>query len=312
MTMTVGVDISKDWLDVHRLPDAGTARFANTETGHAALIGWLAAFDAPALVVFEATGAYHRALRQALERAARPFCKVNPRQARRFAQALGQLAKTDRIDAGVLARMGQALALEPQSPRGETQDDLNALTGARQALVKDRAALLARRATAAHALVLGQMDRRRAAIEADIAELDAAIAALVQADAALSARQAILVSIPGVGETTAATVLAEIPELGRIEGRQAAALAGLAPITRASGRWRGRAFIGGGREALRRALYMPALVATRPNPDLRATYERLVAAGKPRKLALVAVMRKLIVLANALLRKGRKWAPHAA
>ena len=134
MTMTVGVDISKDWLDVHRLPDAGTARFANTETGHAALIGWLAAFDAPALVVFEATGAYHRALRQALERAARPFCKVNPRQARRFAQALGQLAKTDRIDAGVLARMGQALALEPQSPRGETQDDLNALTGARQAM----------------------------------------------------------------------------------------------------------------------------------------------------------------------------------
>ena len=156
------------------------------------------------------------------------------------------------------------------------------------------------------------MDRRRAAIEADIAELDAALADLIRADAALSARQAILVSIPGVGETTAATVLAEIPELGRIEGRQAAALAGLAPITRASGRWRGRAFIGGGRATLRRALYMPALVATRPNPDLRATYERLVAAGKPRKLALVAVMRKLIVLANALLRKGRKWAPHAA
>ena len=312
MILTVGVDISKDWLDVCRFPDAGAARFANSGTGHAALIAWLTGLGAPVLVIFEATGAYHRALQQALERELQPFCKVNPRQARRFAQALGKLAKTDRIDAAMLARMGQALALEPQSPEGETQFDLNALSGARQALVKDRTALLARRSVTTHALVLSQLERRRAAIEADIAELDAALAALVEADATLSARQAILVSIPGIAATTAATVLAEIPELGRIEGKQAAALAGLAPITRSSGQWQGRAFIGGGRENLRRALYMPALVATRHNPDLRATYERLVAAGKPKKLALVAVMRKLLVLANALLRDGRKWVPNAA
>jgi transposase len=321
MTMTIGIDISKDWLDVGRFPDApggvGKTRFANTAAGHAALIGWLGGLGAPGeaapvRVIFEATGAYHRALSQALERAGQPFCKVNPRQARRFGQALGKLAKTDRIDAAMLARMGQVLELEPQSPPGGKQFDLSALSAARHALVKDRSALLARRGVATHALVLRQLDRRRAAIEADIAELDAALAELVQADATLCARQAILVSIPGVAAVTAATVLAEIPELGRIEGRQAAALAGLAPITRSSGQWQGRAFIGGGRANLRRALYMPALVAVRFNPDMRASYERLVAAGKPKKLALVAIMRKLLVLANALLRDGRKWASRAA
>jgi transposase len=312
--MTVGIDISKDWLDVGRFPEAPGARFANSASGHAALIAWLEGLGAPgdetpARVVFEATGAYHRGLAEALERAARPYCKVNPRQARRFAQALGRLAKTDRIDAGMLARMGHVLDLEPQ---GEKQGDLSALTSARQALVKDRNALLARRSTTGHALVLSQLDRRRAAIEADIAEIDAALAELVRADDGLRARASILVSIPGLAAVSATTILAEMPELGTLGNKQAAAMAGVAPITRSSGQWRGRAFIGGGRSSLRRALYMPALVAVRFNPDMRATYERLVAAGKPKKLALVAVMRKLIVLANALLRDGRKWAPKAA
>lgn len=321
MSMTVGIDISKDWLDVGRFPEApdcgSGARFANTAAGHAALIGWLEGLGAPGdetpvRVVFEATGAYHRALAGALERAGQPSCKVNPRRTRRFAQAAGRLAKTDRIDATMLARMGHVLALEPERPQGGTQGDLNALTSARQALVKDRNALLARRSTTGHALVLSQLDRRRAVIEADIAEIDAALAELVRADEDLRARAAILVSIPGLAATSATTILAEMPELGAMGGKQAAAMAGVAPVTRSSGQWRGRAFIGGGRAALRRALYMPALVATRFNPALRATYERLVAAGKPKKLALVAVMRKLIVLANALLRDGRKWTPNAA
>lgn len=311
MTMTVGIDLSKDWLDVGHFPEAPGARFANSASGHADLIAWLEGLGAEARVVFEATGAYHRGLAQALERAERPYCKVNPRQARRFAQALDRLAKTDRIDAGMLARMGHALALEPQRPQGETQCDLNALTSARQALVKDHTALLARRGAAGHALVLRQLDRRKAVIEADIAEIDAALAELVRADEGLRARAAILVSIPGLGAISATAILAGMPELGGVGGKQAA-LAGVAPITRSSGRWRGRAFIGGDRANLRRALYMPALVAVRRNPAMRAACERLVAAGKPKKLALVAVMRKLIVLANALLRDGRKWAPHAA
>jgi transposase len=316
MIMTVGIDISKDWLDVACFPAAPGTRLANTACGHAALIAWLAgiaeAHGAPPRVVFEATGAYHRGLAQALERAGWRYCKLNPRRPRQFARAVGRLAKTDPIDAALLARMGHVLELEPERPQGETQGDLNALTSARRALVKERTALMARRATAGHALVLSQLDRRRAAIEADIAEIDAALATLVGADEALSARAAILASIPGFGTISATTILAEMPELGAMGGKQAAAMAGLAPITRSSGRWQGRAFIGGGRGDLRRALYMPALVATRFNPDLRATYERLVAAGKPKKLALVAVMRKLLVLANALLRDGRKWTPHAA
>lgn len=319
MTMTVGIDISKHWLDVARFPEArgslGEARFANTPAGHAALLGWLGAVETtgtPARVVFEATGAYHRALAEALELAGRRFCKVNPRQARRFAQAVGKLAKTDRLDALMLARMGHVLALEPDRPRAAGHADLRDLSGARQALLKDRTALLARIQTAAHPLVRSQLDRRLKAVEADIDELDAALAALVEEDDRLRERTVILVSIPGLGAVSAATMLAEMPELGTIEGRQAAALAGVAPVTRSSGQWRGRAFIGGGRPALRRALYMPALVAARFNPDLRATYERLLAAGKPKKLALVAVMRKLVVLANALLRQGRTWTPHHA
>ena len=243
MSMTVGIDISKDWLDVGRFPEAPGARFANSAPGHAALIGWLEALgapgEAPARVVFEATGAYHRGLAEALERAGRPYCKVNPRQARRFAQALGRLAKTDRIDARMLARMGHVLALEPQEPQGEKQVDLNALTSARQALVKDRNALLARRATAAHALVRGQLDRRKAAIEADIAEIDAALAELVQADEGLRTRAAILVSIPGLAATSATSILAQMPELGAMGNKQAAAMAGVAPITRSSARGEG-------------------------------------------------------------------------
>ena len=316
MIMTIGIDISKDWLDAGCFPEAPGSRFANSAAGHAALVAWLDGIEAeaaePVRIVFKATGAYHGALARALERAGRRYCKVNPRRARRFAQAAGRLAKTDRIDAVMLARMGQALALAPEAPRGDVQGDINALSSARLALVKDRNAVMARHATTGHALVLSQLERRKAAIEADIAELDAALAALIDADETLRARAEVLVSIPGLGAVSAATILAEIPELGALSGRQAAALAGLAPITRSSGQWRGRAFIGGGRANLRRALYMPALVAIRFNPGLRATYERLVAAGKPKKLAIVAVMRKLLVLANALLHHGRTWTPHQA
>jgi transposase len=326
MIMSIGIDISKDWLDVGCHPEEpgspGARRFANDDAGHAALIAWIEGLEAPgggpgdgpAPVFFEATGAYHRALARTLEAANRPYCKVNPCQARHFARSLGRLAKTDRIDAAMLARMGHVLGLAPEEPQGEKQHDLRALVADRQALVKDRNALLARRATTGHALVLGDigLDRRRAMIEADIAEIDAAVAALVRSDADLRAREAIFVSIPGLAAISAPTILAEMPELGAIGNRQAAALAGVVPITRSSGQCRGRGFIGGGRADLRRALYMPALVAARFNPDLRAIYRRLVAAGKPKKVALVAVMRKLIVLANALLRDSRKWTPHNA
>ncbi len=259
-------------------------------------------------MVFEATGAYHRALAEALEHAGLLYCKVNPRQARRFSQALGRRAKTDRIDAAMLALMGQVLELEPQAPRGETQSDLNALSSGRQALVKDRTALLAQRQTAAHALVRRQIERRLKAVEADIAELDAALAALVRADPELRAREAILVSIPGLGATSATTILAEMPELGGMEAGRRRRWPGRAPHPQLRSVARPRLHRRRPR-ALRRALYMPALVAARHNPDLRTVYERLVAAGKPKKLALVAVMRKLLVLANALLQTAGNGPP---
>lgn len=314
MSMTVGIDISKDWLDVALYPgQAPGLRFPNDGPGHAALIAWLGGQDTPARIVFEATGAYHRALALALAAAGLDFRKVNPRRARRFAQAVGRLAKTDRIDAAMLARMGQVLELKPDAPQGEKQPDLDALSSARRrGLVKDRNALLARHKIACHPLVRRQLERRLAAIKADIAEIDAALAALIAADEALRARAAILVSIPGLGAVSAAAMLAGLPELGTLGNRQAAALAGVAPITRTSGKWQGCSFIGGGRANLRRSLYMPALVASRFNADLRAVYERLRAAGKPKKVATVAVMRKLVVLANVLLRDGRKWAPRPA
>jgi transposase len=305
---SIGVDVSKDHLDAHRLADGATRRFANDEGGHKALIKWLA--ETPAnRVVFEPTGPYHRAIERALGASDVPFVKVNPRQARRFAEATGKLAKTDRLDAAILARMGALLELEARPARGEVLLELKELYVAREALVKDRTAAKNRGKVLTLSLLKRQNAQRLEQIDRQIATVEAAIRQIVEADASLSDRFAILTSIPGVSNITAFALLIEMPELGALEAGQAASLVGLAPIARQSGRWTGRAFIRGGRAGLRQALYMPALVAARFNPDLKAKYVQLVDAGKPAKLALTAIMRKLIVLANALLKANRRWAP---
>lgn len=303
---TIGIDISKDRLDVHRLPHGHKASFANDKTGLKALVRWLG--TGVRRIVFEPTGRYHLGLERGLATAGFPLVKVNPRQAKRFGQALGTRAKTDRMDAALLARMGVALELEPHPVRPEILRNLSALVDARRTLIKDRTATKNR----AQGLELPLLRRQNAArlkrIAADLAVLDAAIAALIASDQTLAARHALLLSIPGVSTVTAATLLAQMPELGSLDQRAAASLAGLAPITRQSGQWRGRSFIGGGRSPVREALYMPALVAARHNPDLKAVYQRLISAGKPPKVALTALMRKLVILANALLRDARPWA----
>jgi transposase len=297
---TIGVDVSKDHLDAHRLADGATRRFANDKGGHKALVKWLA--QTPLYrVVFEPTGPYHRAVERALGASGVPFVKVNPRQARRFAEATGKLAKTDRLDAAMLARMGALLELEARPPRSEVLLELKELYVAREALVKDRTAARNR----GKALTLSLLKRQIAAVETTILQI-------VEADASLADRFAILTSIPGVSSITAFALLIEMPELGALEAGQAASLVGLAPIARQSGRWTGRAFIRGGRAGLRQALTMPALVAARFNPDLKAKYVQLVAAGKPAKVALTAIMRKLVVLANALLKANRPWTPKTA
>jgi len=308
---TIGIDISKDYLDVHRLADGTCRRFGNDKTGCKALIKWLSASPV-ARVVYEPTGPYHRSVERALGDAGLPLAKVNPRQARRFAEATGKLAKTDRADALMLARMGELLALETRSAPSQMLSELKELHVARHALVKDRTASKNREKVLSIPLLKRQNAIHLKQIERSLAAIDQAIEALIASDQDLARRLAILVSIPGVSTLTAFALLIDMPELGTLEGKQAASLSGLAPITRQSGNWIGRAFIRGGRANVRRALYMPALVACRFNPDFKRFYEKLVAAGKPPKLAITAVMRKLIVLANALLKDGRNWAPNLA
>lgn len=307
---SIGIDVSKLWLDAHRLSTGDAIRFANDLKGHAALVRWIG--EGPvARVVFEPTGRYHREMERALAARGLPLVKVNPRHARRFAEALGARAKTDRADAALLARMGAALALEPRAGRSESLSDLNDLLAARRALVKDRTAAKNRAKGLRLALLRRQNAARLKRIEADVVAIDAAVAALIAADPALAERHAILRSIPGLGDVTAAALIALAPELGTLDQRQIASLAGLAPIPRQSGAWRGKAFIRGGRALLREALYMPALVAIQHNADLKRAFQRLTTNAKPAKVAVTAVMRKLIILANALIRDRRRWADHA-
>lgn len=309
--ITAGVDIGKDALDICLHPGGTERRFSNDATGHRALIAWLAQHRI-LRVVYEATGAYHRAFERALAQADLPLAKVNPRQARRFAEATGQLAKTDRCDAAMLARLGALLEPPVRSLPSATLVAMRELHGARQALIKDRTAALNRQKGLTSALLKRQALRRLAQIKAQLAAIDTELDVLCGADPDLDHRRAILASIPGIGEATAVALLVEMPELGSLEPGPAASLAGLAPMARDSGRTQGRRFIRGGRAGLRRALYMPALVATRFNPDLRTKYQALLAAGKPPKLAITAVMRKLLLLANALLRDKRAWTPKLA
>jgi transposase len=307
---TIGVDISKDHLDVHRLPDGQSRRFTNDKAGYKALAAFIG--KGAVRVVFEPTGPYHRAFEREFSNKGQPLVKVNPRQARRFAEATGKLAKTDRIDAIVLAKMGMLLDLDARPAPSEGLSELKELSIAREALVKDRTAAKNR----AKALTLPVLKRHNAErlkqIERQIGAIEAAIMERLQADPDLERRLSILTSIPAISRITAFALIIEMPELGALQAGQAASLAGLAPVARQSGRWTGRAFIRGGRASVRHALYMPALVATRFNPDLKTKYDQLREAGKPAKVAITAIMRKLVVLANALLSKNRLWTPKPA
>lgn len=310
MDDTIGVDISKPTLDAFRLRTREHRQFPNDRAGCAALIRWIG--EEPARVIFEPTGPYHRLFEASLVAAGIEAVKVNPRSSRRFAEATGQLAKTDQIDAAILARMGAVLDLEGRPAKTETLHDLRELGVARQALVKDRIAATNREQIAVNPVIKRQLRARLKQIGLQLKEIDAAIATLVDTDPGLSRRRDVLASIPGIGTVTAMAILIEMPELGTLDNKQAASLAGLAPMTRQSGAWSGRARIRGGRRSLRTALYMPALVALRFNPDLKQKYQAMKDAGKPSKVAITAIMRKLLVLANALLREDRKWNAKAA
>jgi transposase len=308
IAQSVGVDIAKDTLEVHLHPAGKGRRFGNDAKGWAALIAWLKGFPI-ARIAFEPSGAYHHAFERRLAAAGLPLVKVNPRQARRFAEAIGRPVKTDAVDAALLARFAALLKPPVRPVVSATLDAMKELQVARRALVKDRVAAQNRGHTHRSPLLKRQAAARLRQIDRQITAIDAALRTQLDADPVLQARFEILLSIPGVGAATAFALLVEMPELGAIAHKGAASLAGLAPVARDSGQHRGKRFIRGGRAHLRQALYLPALVAVRFNAAMKAKYHALLAAGKLPKVALVAIMRKLLILANALLRDRRTWSP---
>ena len=305
---SIGIDVSKHFLDAHRLSDGGTATFPNAPGGFRALAAWLGN-EMPARVVFEATGPYHRSFERAFS-GKFPLVKVNPLQARRFAQACGTRAKTDAVDARMLASFGRALSLEPDQPVDGEQFDLRKLFSARGALIKDRTRLINRLKTQTLALIKRQTKAQIDQLTRQLQALQHAINEGLRACPTRARANVILRSIPGIGEVAASTILIEMPEIGTLRKKKAASLTGLAPMTQQSGKWQGKARIQGGRKPLRDALYMPALVATKHNPDMRDKYMAMLKQGKPKKVALTAIMRKLIELANALVKADRTWTPN--
>jgi transposase len=309
--ITIGIDISKESLDAYLHPEGIARQFPNDGKGHARLIAWATPMQ-PTRVVFEATGRYHRALEMALGKAGSPAVKINPLQARRFAEATGKRVKTDPIDAAMLARFGAVMRPEVPPAKDETIDVLAELLAARRGLIKDRTAASNRGKSLTLPMLKRQYQQHRKQIDGQIEAIDREWMSILAANPTLQTRLDILVSIPGVGAVTAIALLVDMPELGTMDAKQAASLAGLAPVTRQSGTWKGKSFIQGGRASIRHAIYMPALAAIQYNLQLKEKYEALCRAAKPAKVALVAIMRRIVIIANALLRDNRKWTPNVA
>lgn len=307
MEITVGIDVSKARLDVHVHPAGESFALGNDEAGVAALVERLSRLDGLVGVGIEASGRYERLAVAELAAAGLPIVVLNPAQVRSYAQAIGQRAKTDPIDARLIGLFMQAVQPDLRPLADAQTQELAALMARRRQIVGMLAAERARRQQAAPGPVRTSMARIVTALEDDLKDLDRHIDTTVRGTPIWRDKENLLASVPGIGKTIARTLLAELPELGTLTPKQAAALVGLAPYTRQSGKWRGRSFIGGGRTAVRTALFMGALVAARFNPTLKAFRDRLVAAGKPKLVALIATARKLIVILNAILRDQKPW-----
>ena len=307
MEITVGIDVSKARLDVHVHPLAESFALDNDEAGVEVLVQRLAQLAGLACIGIEASGRYERLAVAQLASAGLPVVVLNPAQVRHYAQAIGQRAKTDPIDARLIALFVEAVRPQPRGmPDAQTQQ-LQALMARRRQLVAMLVTEKARRAQAAPGLVRTSIARVVTTLEDDLKELDGHIDKTIRGTPVWRDKEDLLASVPGIGKTIARTLLAELPELGALNPRQIAALAGLAPYTRQSGKWRGKSFIGGGRPAVRAALFMGALVAARFNPTLKAFRDRLVANGKPKLVALIATARKLLTILNAILRDQKPW-----
>lgn len=302
----VGIDVSKAWLDVHVLPSGDAFRVGNDEAGIDRLKARLCAVK-PGRVALEATGGLEVAAVAELAGAGLPVVVVNPAQVRSFADALGKRAKTDPIDAAVIAAFAAAMQPELRALPDEATRLLADLVARRRQILAMIVAEENRARTATGKQMKKSIARLLAALRRELEAVGTDMDGHIRTSPIWLVRQDILTSMPGVGKTVARTLLAEMPELGSLDRRQIAALAGLAPYTRQSGKWRGKSFIGGGRSSVRSALFMAGLVAIRHNPILKAFRDRLVAAGKPKIVALVATMRKLLTILNAMIRDQKPW-----
>jgi transposase len=310
-SVVVGIDVSKAEFCIAIAPSGETWTSATTPAAIDAVVGRLRA-AAPQLIVLEATGGYELALAAACATAGLPVAIVNPRQVRAFAQAMGRTAKTDAIDAAVLALFGARVQPAPRAiPDAATQALADLITRRRQLLEM----LGAERQRLAQARPTGPVTRDLRThirwLERRLADVDHDLGSAIQASPLWRVHDDLLRTVPGIGPTTARTLLAELPELGRLDRRAIAALVGVAPFNCDSGQFRGRRRIAGGRASVRASLYMAALVASRRNPTLAAFYQRLRADGKPPKVALVAVMRKLLTVLNAMIKQRAPWNPNA-
>ena len=309
MEITVGIDVSKARLDVHVHPLGESFAVANDEAGVEALAGQLGQLEGLVSIGLEASGRYERLALANLAAAGLPVIVLNPAQVRNYAAALGQKAKTDPIDARVIALFLAAVQPEPRPLPDAQTAELEALMTRRRQLVGMLVAERARRAAARPGRVRTSLARVVTTLEQELRDLDGDIDTTVRGTPVWRDKEDLLASVPGIGRTIARTLLAELPELGRLNPKQIAALAGLAPFTRQSGKWRGKSFISGGRAAVRAALFMGALVASRFNPTLKAFRDRLVAAGKPKLVAIIATARKLLTILNAIIRDRKPWKP---
>jgi transposase len=300
----VGIDVSQEYLDVAVSGQKRVLRVTNDEAGLQSLMCQLQEKE-PELIVMEASGGYERRTASMLLAAGLPVAVVNPRQARDFARSLGQLAKTDAIDARVLARFAEVLKPAPSRLSEEAAEQLRELELRRRQVVEMIVAERNRLRTAPRTADRIQEHLRWLEDEAKRTEKE--IEGLIKSDPGLAAKAAILQSVPGVGPAVSATLLGSLPELGLLNRKEIAALVGVAPLNWDSGKLRGKRAIWGGRAHVRCVLYMAALVASRRNPVIRALYERLCAAGKPKKVALVAAMRKLLITLNSMLRSRTQW-----
>jgi len=302
----VGIDVAKDKLDVAVRPSGERFVVSRAEAGLEELTNRLGALGV-AVVSLEATGGYETVVAASLSAAGLPVVVVNPAQVRAFAHALGKRAKTDPIDAAVIAHFVEATKPMVRPLPDEATRQLSDLVGRRSQILAMIVAEEQRKKHHPNKRMLASIERLLGALRKELSDLDGQIREAIKASPVWREKDELLQSVPSVGPAISSRLLAEMPELGSLDRRQIAALGGLAPWTRQSGQWKGKSFIGGGRAGVRSALFMGALVAVKHNPVLKAFYDRLIATGKQKMVALIAVARKLLTILNAILRDGQPW-----